>query len=84
MICVYSNTVSTATLRTDRTGSRSDDLMMKRSPDDCEQTSNKCQPNCDSNTNNSNEVQQKDLVYVNVYLPELQTEVCPFIYKCLY
>ncbi|CAG2113655.1 unnamed protein product, partial [Medioppia subpectinata] len=55
--------------------------MMKRSPDDCEQTSNKCQSNCDSNTNSTAEVQQKDLVYVNIYIPELQTEQTVVISK---
>ncbi|XP_054160234.1 protein shank-like isoform X2 [Oppia nitens] len=63
---------------------------MKRSPDDCEQQTNKCQTNCDLNTNNNNnnnitnnvnDVQQKDLVYVNIYLPELQQEQTVIISK---
>lgn len=44
---------------------------MKRSPDDCHQT-NDLHNNCQQNQNES----QKDLLYINVYIPELQTEVC--------
>ena len=51
--------------------------MMKRSPDDCNQAKD-LHNNCEQTANqqNHNDSQQKDLIYLNIYIPELQAEVC--------